>query len=195
MNWKIRCNIGILSIVIVCLEMSVSFILNFIRHWKIFMICGWKKIGLQSNNLENYLSMYYRRNERLHNLLYREVNQKNTESIVDIFIQTMNTVDMCNALDVYMTLHIIAVWSVKNKQARKFPCMTPGIEKIMDTLYDEIHWKSDKKTRYLTPSMVFVHLGAPCSLKDIYEMYEDDQDDYCTLIIERVRKLNSFLSD
>ena len=139
--------------------------------------------------------MYYRRNERLHNLLYREVNQKNTESIVDIFIQTMNSVDMYNTLDVYMTLHIIAVWSVKNKQARKFPCMTPKIVKIMDTLYKEIRWKSDKKTRYLTPSMVFVHLGAPCSLKDIYEMYEDDQDDYCVLIIERVRKLNSFLSD
>ncbi len=139
--------------------------------------------------------MYYKRNERLHNLLYSEVNQKNTESIVNIFIQTMNSVNMYNALDVYMTLHIIAVWSKKNKQTRAFPCMTPKIVKIMDTLYKEIHWKSDTKTRHLTPSMVFVHLGAPHSLKEIYEMYEDDQDDYCNLIIERLNRFRSSLLD
>ena len=139
--------------------------------------------------------MYYRRNERLHNLLYSEVNQKNTKSIVNIFIQTMNSVNMYNALDVYMTLHIIAVWSEKNKQTRAFPCMTSKIVKIMDTLYKEIHWKSDKKTRHLTSSMVFVHLGAPHSLKEIYEMYEDDQDDYCNLIIERLNRFRSSLLD
>lgn len=139
--------------------------------------------------------MRYRKNEKLHNLLYREVNQKNTESIVDIFTQTMNSVDMYNALDVYMTLHIIAVWSEKNKQTRAFPCMTPKIVKIMDTLYKEIHWKSDKRAKHLTPSMVFIHLGASRSLKEIYEMYEDDQDDYCNLIIKRLNRFRSSLSD
>ena len=138
--------------------------------------------------------MYYKRNEKLQNLLYRKVNRENTESIIETFIQMMKDVNLYNALDVYMTLHVIAVWSVKNKQAREFSCMTEKIVKIMDTLYGEICWKSGKKG-YLTPSMVFVHFGAPCSIKEIYEMYEDDQDDYCELIIHRVNRFYSLLSD
>lgn len=139
--------------------------------------------------------MYYRKDERLQNLLHRRVNSKNTESIIEIFIQTMKSVDMYNALDVYMTLHIISIWSVKNKKAREFPCMTTKIVKIMDTLYRDIRWKSDKNRRYVTPSMVFVHLGVPCSLKEIYEMHEDDQDGYCDLIVQRVNRIYSFLLD
>ena len=139
--------------------------------------------------------MYYRRDENLQKLMHRRVNCKNTASIVEIFMQTMKSVDMYNAVDVYMTLHIISVWSVKNRQAREFPCMTAKIVKIMDTLYKEIRWKSDKSRRFLTPSMVFVDLGVPCSLKEIYEMYENDQDDYYDLIIQRVNRFYSFLSD
>lgn len=139
--------------------------------------------------------MHYIRNEKLQKLLHRRVNCKNTESIVEIFIQTMKDIDIYNAVDAYMTLHVIAVWSVKNKKAREFPCMTEKIVKIMDTLYREIQWKSDKKKCRLTPSMIFVHLGVPCSLKGIYEMYENDQDDYYDLIIQRVNRFYSFLLD
>jgi len=136
--------------------------------------------------------MYYKKNEKLQTLLHQRVNRKNTKSIVDIFTQTINNMDIYNALDSYMTLHIIAAWSVKNRQSRTFPCITAKIARIMDVLYREIRWKSDKKRRYPSPNMIFIHLGAPRSLKDIYEMYEDDQDDYCNLII---RRINSFLSD
>lgn len=139
--------------------------------------------------------MYYRKDEKLQNLLHLRVNRQNTESIVEVFINTMKTIDMDNAVDAYMTLHVIAVWSVKKQKAREFPCMTEKIVKIMDTLYREIQWKSDKKKCRLTPSMIFVHLGVPCSLKEIYEMYENDQDDYYALIIQRVNRFYSFLSD
>lgn len=150
------------------------------------------KLGLQE---ERVVKMRYRRNEKFQDLMNRRVNCKNTESIVEIFINTMKSVDMYNAVDVYFTLHIISVWSVKNLKAREFPCMTAKIVKIMDTLYDEIRWKSDKKLRRLTPSMVFIHFGVPCSLKEIYEMYENDQDDYYNLIILRVNRFNDFLLD
>lgn len=139
--------------------------------------------------------MYYKGNEKLQNLLYRRVNSENTASIVKIFVQTIKSINLYNALDAYMTLHVIAVWSVKKQKAREFPCMTEKIVKIMDTLYREIQWKSDKKKCRLTPSMIFVHLGVPCSLKEIYEMYENDQDDYYDLIIQRVNRFYSFLSD
>ena len=138
--------------------------------------------------------MYYKRNEKLQNLLHRKVNCENTASIVEIFVQTIKTINLYNALDAYMTLHVISVWSVKNKQAREFPSITAKIKKVMYTLYKEIRWESDKKG-YLTPSMVFVHFGAPFSLKEIYGMLEDDQDSFCELIVQRVNRFNSLLSE
>ena len=134
--------------------------------------------------------MYYKKNRELQLLLRRRANKKNVESIVKIFIETIETIDFCNALDNYMTLHVISNWYHK-KSVKDYPCLTSRLTKIMDTLYGEIRWKSESKKR-ITTSMVFVNYnGESHSIKEIYGMFEDQQDPYYDVVIKRVASLYS----
>lgn len=136
--------------------------------------------------------MHYKKNEKLQLLLHRKTNQKNVESIVNIFIQTMEATNFYNALDMYMTLHIISNWYYKN-DVKNYPCITPKLERTLDTLYWEIKWKSESKNRRLTTNMVFINFNNEShSIKEIYEMLEDQQDPYYNVVIQRVK---TFLSD
>lgn len=136
--------------------------------------------------------MDYKEDEKLQLLIRRKVNKKNVKAIVEIFINTMKSIDMYNALDMYMTLHIICNWYNK-KNVKEYPCITPRLQKIMDTLYSEIKWKSESKKRRLTTSMVFVNFNNEIhSLKEIYNMPEDQQDPFYDTIIKRVK---AFITD
>jgi alkyl hydroperoxide reductase subunit AhpC len=62
----------------------------------------------------------------------------------------------------------------------------------MDTLYREIKWKSESKKRRLTTSMVFVNFNDKVhSVKEIYDMPEDQQDPYYATVTKRVKTLFS----
>lgn len=136
--------------------------------------------------------MYYRRNEKLQSLLHRKANQKNVESIVDLFMLTIRNANFYNALDAYITLNVISNWCHKN-DVKDYPCITPKLAKIMETLYNEIRWKSESKKRKLTTDTVFINFnGESHSIKEIYDMLEDQQDPYYDIAIQRVK---SFLSD
>lgn len=135
--------------------------------------------------------MDYKKDEKLQLLMRRKVSKKNVKSIVEIFINTMKNIDMYNAIDMYMTLHVISSWFHK-KNAKDYPCLTPKLQKIMDTLNCEIKWKSESKKRRLTTSMVFVNFNNEIhSIKEIYNMPEDQQDPYYDTVIKRVKSLFS----
>lgn len=136
--------------------------------------------------------MKYRKDEKLQLLMRRKVNKKNVESIVEIFINTMKSIDMYNAIDSYMTILEITNWYHK-KNVKNYPCITLKLQKIMDILYREIKWKSESKKRRLTTSMVFVNFNNEIhSIKEIYNMSENQQDPYYDTIIKRVK---AFITD
>ena len=136
--------------------------------------------------------MYYKKNEKLQLLLHRRHSQKNVESIMDIFIQTIETANFYNALDAYMTLHIISNWYHK-RDVKDYPCIRPRFAKIMETLYSEIRWKSESTRRRVTIDTVFVSFNEEThSIKEIYDMLEDQQDPYYETVLHRIK---SFLSD
>jgi len=131
--------------------------------------------------------MYYKKNETLQLLLKRRINQKNVESIANIFIQTMETADLYNAIDAYMTLHIISNWYHK-RNVKDYPCITTKLAKTMETLYKETKWKSKSKRRKLTTNMVFINFNDEVhSIKEIYDMPEDKQDPYYNIVLHRVK--------
>jgi len=131
--------------------------------------------------------MYYKKNEKLQLLLHRRHSQKNVESIMDIFIQSIETANFYNALDAYMTLHIISNWYHK-RDVKDYPCIKPKLAKIMETLYSEIRWKSKSKRRKLTTNMVFINFNDEVhSIKEIYDMPEDKQDPYYNIVLHRVK--------
>lgn len=135
--------------------------------------------------------MKYRKDEKLQLLMRRKVNKKNVKAIVEIFINTMKSIDMYNGLDMYMTIHIICSW-FRKKNAKDYPCLTPKLKKIMDILYKEIKWKSESSKRKLTTSMVFVNFNDKVhSVKEIYDMPEDHQDSYYATVTKRVKTLFS----
>ena len=135
--------------------------------------------------------MDYKKDEKLQLLMRRKVSKKNVKSIVEIFINTMKNIDMYNAIDMYMTLHVISSW-FRKKNAEDYPCLTTKLQKIMDTLNCEIKWKSESKKRRLTTSMVFVNFNNEIhSIKEIYNMPEDQQDPYYDTVIKRVKSLFS----
>jgi len=131
--------------------------------------------------------MYYKKNEKLQLLLHQRHSQKNVESIMDIFIQSIETANFYNALDAYMTLHIISNWYHK-RDVKDYPCIKPKLAKIMETLYSEIRWKSKSKRRKLTTNMVFINFNDEVhSIKEIYDMPEDKQDPYYNIVLHRVK--------
>ena len=147
---------------------------------------GQEKIDSKKNR-----KMYYRKNEKLQSLLQRRHIQKNVESIVDIFIHTAENADFFNALDAYMTLHVISNWCHK-RDVKDYPCITPKLAKIMETLYNEIRWKSESIRRKLTIDTVFVSFnGENHSIKEIYNMLEDQQDPYYETVLHRIKSLLS----
>jgi hypothetical protein len=119
-------------------------------------------------------------------------------SSVEELGKTIDGIDELNALDSYMTIHVLASWiSDHLNEINVLPSSYEEGKKDFMTFIQifgrnggvnsEFHTQpsnqSSENGTLVTPEIIFID---NVSIAEIYEMLEDDQDSYCERILEKV---------